>query len=81
MFWTNVKIVAVVLATLGGFTLVANVIPQVESDVPRQITFTPDMEPEELLVIGEAGHFVWEDAPERCAEAVTAFLHRIRGSA
>jgi pimeloyl-ACP methyl ester carboxylesterase len=28
----------------------------------------------ELVVIEDAGHFVWEDAPERCAEAVAAFL-------
>jgi pimeloyl-ACP methyl ester carboxylesterase len=33
------------------------------------------------VVIGGAGHFVWEDAPERCAAAVTSFLDRIRGSA
>jgi haloalkane dehalogenase len=30
-----------------------------------------------LVVIGGAGHFVWEDAPGPCAEAVTAFLARI----
>jgi haloalkane dehalogenase len=36
----------------------------------------------ELVVIEDAGHFVWEDAPERCAEAVTRFLGRVgfRGS-
>src|SRR5262245_10798326 len=31
----------------------------------------------ELVVIEGAGHFVWEDEPERCAEAVTAFLSRL----
>jgi haloalkane dehalogenase len=31
----------------------------------------PDVE---LVVLEDAGHFVFEDAPERCAEAVTAFL-------
>jgi haloalkane dehalogenase len=35
----------------------------------------------ELVVIEGAGHFVWEDAPERCAEAATAFLGRLEGSA
>jgi haloalkane dehalogenase len=34
----------------------------------------------ELVVIEDAGHFVWEDAPERCAEAVAAFLRRLPGS-
>jgi pimeloyl-ACP methyl ester carboxylesterase len=28
----------------------------------------------ELVVIEDAGHFVWEDAPARGGEAVTAFL-------
>jgi pimeloyl-ACP methyl ester carboxylesterase len=28
----------------------------------------------QLALIEGAGHFVWEDAPEACAEAVTAFL-------
>jgi haloalkane dehalogenase len=31
----------------------------------------------ELVVVEGAGHFVWEDAPERCAAAVTAFLGRL----
>jgi haloalkane dehalogenase len=34
----------------------------------------------ELVVIDGAGHFVWEDAPERCAEAVVRFLARISSS-
>jgi haloalkane dehalogenase len=31
----------------------------------------------ELVVVEGAGHFVWEDAPERCAEATVAFLSRL----
>jgi haloalkane dehalogenase len=42
--------------------------------------FERELPDTELVVMDGAGHFVWEDAPERCAEAVTAFLHRIRGS-
>ena len=33
----------------------------------------------ELVVIEGAGHFVWEDAPEECAKALTGFLARVRG--
>jgi haloalkane dehalogenase len=32
----------------------------------------------ELVVLDDAGHFVFEDAPERTAEAVTRFLRRVR---
>ena len=36
--------------------------------------FVRELPDTELVVIEDAGHFVWEDAPVRCAEAVTAFL-------
>jgi haloalkane dehalogenase len=36
--------------------------------------FQRELPDTELVVIEDAGHFVWEDAPERCAAAVTAFL-------
>jgi haloalkane dehalogenase len=39
--------------------------------------FERDLPDTELVVIEGAGHFVWEDSPERCAEAVTGFLARI----
>jgi haloalkane dehalogenase len=39
--------------------------------------FQRELRDTELMVIEGAGHFVWEDAPERCAEAVTGFLARI----
>jgi haloalkane dehalogenase len=42
--------------------------------------FERELPDTELVIIGEAGHFVWEDAPERCAEAVTRFLARISPS-
>jgi haloalkane dehalogenase len=42
--------------------------------------FERELPDTELVVVEGAGHFVWEDAPERCAEAVTGFLRRIRGS-
>jgi haloalkane dehalogenase len=36
--------------------------------------FERELPDTELALIEGAGHFVWEDAPKRCAEAVTAFL-------
>ncbi|HSM05594.1 MAG TPA: c-type cytochrome [Longimicrobiales bacterium] len=54
MVATNLKIVFVVLATLGVFTLVANTIPQVQSEVPEELTFSADVSAEELVAAGEA---------------------------
>jgi haloalkane dehalogenase len=39
--------------------------------------FERELPDSELVVVEGAGHFVYEDAPERCAEAVTAFLGRL----
>jgi pimeloyl-ACP methyl ester carboxylesterase len=39
--------------------------------------FERELPDTELMVAEGAGHFVWEDAPERCVEAVTAFLRRL----
>ena len=39
--------------------------------------FDRELPETELVVIEGSGHFVFEDAPERCAEAVTAFLGRL----
>ena len=36
--------------------------------------FERELPDTELVLVEAAGHFVWEDAPERCAEALTAFL-------
>ncbi len=36
--------------------------------------FQRELPDAELVVVEDAGHFVFEEAPERCAEAVTAFL-------
>ena len=42
--------------------------------------FESELADTELVVIEGAGHFVWDDAPEPCAEAVTGFLARISES-
>jgi haloalkane dehalogenase len=41
--------------------------------------FERELPDTELAVIGGARHFVWDDAPRECAEALTAFLARVRG--
>ena len=53
MWAINLKIGAVVIGTLAVYTLVANAIPQVQSEVPRQIALGPNVTPEELVQIGE----------------------------
>lgn len=50
---TNLKILTTVLATLGLFTWVANAIPQLESEVPEEVSFSAEVTPEELATVGE----------------------------
>lgn len=52
MWRTNLKIVILVAAVLGLYTLVANSIPQVQSDVPKAIDLG-NATPEQLVVAGE----------------------------
>jgi len=49
----NLKIFAVVIGTLGTFTIVANSIPQVQSEVPEELSFGANVSPEELRSSGE----------------------------
>jgi mono/diheme cytochrome c family protein len=53
MIATNLKIVAVVLGTILFYTFLANSIPQVESEVPEELTLGADFTPEELVAAGE----------------------------
>lgn len=50
---TNLKILAVVIVTLGVYTWVANAIPQLESVVPEDVSFSADVTEEELVAAGE----------------------------
>ncbi len=50
----DLKVGGVVLATIGFYTLVANIIPQVQSEVPEVLAFGADISPEELVSAGEA---------------------------
>lgn len=53
MWQTNLKILLIVLGTLGLYTLVASSIPQVESEVPAELSFSGDVSPEQLVAAGE----------------------------
>jgi len=50
---TNLKIVGVVLGTRALYTLIANKIPQVQSEVPRALALGADVTPEQLVRAGE----------------------------
>lgn len=50
---TNLKILLIVFGTLGLYTLVASSIPQVQSEVPEELSFGADVSPEELVAAGE----------------------------
>jgi haloalkane dehalogenase len=41
--------------------------------------FQRELPDTELVVVEGARHFVWEDAPDECAAALTAFLGRVPG--
>jgi mono/diheme cytochrome c family protein len=53
MWLTNLKVGAVVLGTILFFTLLANAIPQVQSEVPEDLVLTGDVTPEALVAAGE----------------------------
>jgi len=53
MWRINLRILGVVLGTLALYTLIANKIPQVQSEVPRALTLGADVTPEQLAQAGE----------------------------
>ena len=53
MWATNLKVVGVVLGTLALYTLIANKIPQVQSEVPQALTLGANVTPEQLVSAGE----------------------------
>ncbi|HET9334593.1 MAG TPA: c-type cytochrome [Gemmatimonadota bacterium] len=53
MWGTNLKILGVVLGTIAVYTLLANAIPQIESEVPEELSFTGEVSAEELIDAGE----------------------------
>lgn len=53
MWSINLRIFGVVLGTLALYTLIANKIPQVQSEVPRALTLGANVTPEQLVSAGD----------------------------
>lgn len=53
MWATNFKVLLVVVGTVTTYTFVANWIPQVESEVPEELTFSGEVTADELVEAGE----------------------------
>jgi len=53
MWAINLRIAGVVLGTLAFYTLLANKIPQVQSEVPRALTLGANVTPEQLVAAGD----------------------------
>jgi len=53
MWRTNLTVALLVIGTLGVYTAVANLIPQVESAVPEEVNLGADVTAEELVAAGE----------------------------
>jgi mono/diheme cytochrome c family protein len=53
MWATNLRIIGVVLGTLALYTLIANKIPQVQSEVPHALTLGANVTPEQLTGAGD----------------------------
>lgn len=50
---TNLKVFGLVLGLIVFYTLLANAIPQVQSEVPEELSFSTNVTPEELVAAGE----------------------------
>jgi mono/diheme cytochrome c family protein len=57
MWATNLRITGVVLGTILFYTVLANSIPQVQSEVPEEIELSEDATAEEIATIGEQLYF------------------------
>jgi haloalkane dehalogenase len=67
------------LAALGVPTLLLWGEDDAFAPVAGAYRFQRELPDTELVVVDGARHFVWEDAPDECAAALTAFLARVRG--
>ncbi len=75
------KLEAYDLAALGVPTLLLWGEDDAFAPVAGAHRFQRELPDTELVVVDGARHFVWEDAPDESAAALTAFLDRVRGSA
>src|ERR1043166_2377933 len=53
MWATNLRIIGIVVGTLALYTLIANKIPQVQSEVPRALSLGANVTPEQLTAAGD----------------------------
>jgi mono/diheme cytochrome c family protein len=53
MWKTNLKVLLVALAVVGFYTMIAHVIPQLESEVPETLDLGANLTPEALVAAGE----------------------------
>ncbi|MDO8666536.1 MAG: cytochrome c, partial [Gemmatimonadales bacterium] len=53
MWRTNLTIVGLVIGVLALYTLVANSIPQIQSEVPQAVDLSGDVSPQQLAAAGE----------------------------
>jgi mono/diheme cytochrome c family protein len=53
MWATNLRIIGIVLGVLALYTLIANKIPQVQSEVPQALNLGSNVTPEQLVTAGE----------------------------
>ena len=53
MWATNLRIIGIVVGTLALYTLIANKIPQVQSEVPRALSLGANVTPEQLAAAGD----------------------------
>lgn len=53
MWGTNLKVGGVVIGTLALYTAVANMIPQIQSEVPKAVSFGANVTPEQLVATGQ----------------------------
>ncbi|HUE96009.1 MAG TPA: c-type cytochrome [Longimicrobiaceae bacterium] len=76
---TNLKVLAVVLVTLGVYTWIANAIPQIESAVPTAVSFSAEVTEAELVAAGEelyhggAGCVTCHGLPDRAPNLLTDY--------
>jgi len=50
---TNLKVVALVVGLIVLYTMIANMIPQVQSEVPQELSFGADVTAEQLIAAGD----------------------------
>ena len=53
MWRTNLKVIGVVFGTLALYTLIANKIPQIQSEVPQSLSFGANVTSEQLVAAGD----------------------------